>query len=420
VDEVGAGALEVDALAGGVGGEEDPDGVIGGGGVEGALDLFALVVADRAVELEEALVAAFGALEGAEEEAAQPALGVGVFGKNDELAGAPAAIGGRRGVAEVGGGALVLADPLEEGVDAAVGGGGVAAGEIEHGPQVGAGALRGRAEAGGGGGGALLLLGFEGFVGAIEVAVVELGGAVGWGEGGEGGEGVEAAGEVVVEAEGVGAEGAVEGGDRGEEALLEVGEDEALALVGGGDGELVVAQHTGEGELGGFAGGRQGPGGGEGEGGALVAGELRAGGVEGGLGGPGALVVAEGEGDDLTPREEAAGDPADVALEAADHHGAERVGALGDGGGAVEALGIEELQEGGEGVAVAVVRGGGEEEAVLEARTEVLAGDPGDLGVDRVGGARGGGDGVGLVEDEEGLAALAVLAVLAEEGAQGL
>jgi len=49
-------------------------------------------------------------------------------------------------------------------------------------------------------------------------------------------------------------------------------------------------------------------------------------------------------------------------------------------------------------------------------RGQVLAGDPGDLGVDGVGAAaRGGGDGVGFVEDEQGLAALALLAVLAAQ-----
>src|SRR5438046_2018892 len=58
VEEVGALALEVDAFAGGVGGEEDADGMIGEGAVEGALDVLALLVGHAAVEVEDVLVRA--------------------------------------------------------------------------------------------------------------------------------------------------------------------------------------------------------------------------------------------------------------------------------------------------------------------------------------------------------------------------
>ncbi len=50
VEEVGAVALEVHALARGVGGDEDADRVLVGRAVEGALDLLALVVGHAAVE----------------------------------------------------------------------------------------------------------------------------------------------------------------------------------------------------------------------------------------------------------------------------------------------------------------------------------------------------------------------------------
>jgi hypothetical protein len=50
VEQVGAVVLQVDALAGGVGGDEDPQGVVRGVGVEGVLDFLAGVVAHAAVE----------------------------------------------------------------------------------------------------------------------------------------------------------------------------------------------------------------------------------------------------------------------------------------------------------------------------------------------------------------------------------
>ncbi len=57
VEEVGAVALEVHALARGVGRDEDAHRVLVGRAVEGALYLLALLVGHAAVELEDALVA---------------------------------------------------------------------------------------------------------------------------------------------------------------------------------------------------------------------------------------------------------------------------------------------------------------------------------------------------------------------------
>jgi len=64
----------------------------------------------------------------------------------------------------------------------------------------------------------------------------------------------------------------------------------------------------------------------------------------------------------------------------ADHDGIEVAGADRDAAG--EALRIEDLQQAGERVGVAVVRGGRKEQPVLEPRREVPDG-PGELAVDR-------------------------------------
>ena len=71
---------------------------------------------------------------------------------------------------------------------------------------------------------------------------------------------------------------------------------------------------------------------------------------------------------------------------------------------AAEALRVEDLQQGGEAVGVAVVRRGREEQPVLEPRGEVADG-PGDLRVDGVFLAAGRGGVVGLVEDQQRAAA---------------
>ena len=68
VEEVGAVALEVHALAGGVGGDEDADGVLVGRGVEGALHLLARSSLMPPWKLQDALVAAVGVRDGGVEE----------------------------------------------------------------------------------------------------------------------------------------------------------------------------------------------------------------------------------------------------------------------------------------------------------------------------------------------------------------
>ena len=74
------------------------------------------------------------------------------------------------------------------------------------------------------------------------------------------------------------------------------------------------------------------------------------------------------------------------------------------GNPAAEALRVEDLQQGGEAVGVAVVRRGGEEEPVLEPRGEVADG-PRDVGVDGILLAAGGRGVMRLVQDEERAAA---------------
>ena len=71
-----------------------------------------------------------------------------------------------------------------------------------------------------------------------------------------------------------------------------------------------------------------------------------------------------------------------------------------DGHAAAEPLRVEDLEQGGEAVRVAVVRRGREEQPVLEARGQVADG-PGDLRVDGVVRAARGRGVVGLVEDQQ-------------------
>src|ERR1017187_8237577 len=88
----------------------------------------------------------------------------------------------------------------------------------------------------------------------------------------------------------------------------------------------------------------------------------------------------------------------DFALEAADHDGAE-LGGLG-GDAARETLVVEQFQEGGKALFVAIVRCGGEEELVLEVLADFAEG-LGALRVEgEVAGAAGGGV-VGFVDDED-------------------
>ena len=112
---------------------------------------------------------------------------------------------------------------------------------------------------------------------------------------------------------------------------------------------------------------------------------------------------------------------ADVSLEPADHDRAELLDAA-DRDAAGEALGVEDLQKGGEAVAMAVVGGRREEQAIFEARSDAVADDAGDLRVDgvaAVGCGGGWGDGVGLVEDQQGFSAAAFVEVL-DQGFQVL
>ena len=99
---------------------------------------------------------------------------------------------------------------------------------------------------------------------------------------------------------------------------------------------------------------------------------------------------------------ETALDLADVVLEPADHDVVEHL--LLDGHAAAEALRVEDLQQGGEAVGVAVVRRGRQEQPMLEPRGQVADG-PGDLRVDGVLLAAGRGGVVGLVQDEQRAAA---------------
>src|SRR5690606_35030878 len=103
--------LEVDALARGVGRDEDADGVLVRRGVEGALHLVARVVAHAAVEDEDALVAAIGVGDGAAQELEEVALGVAPLGEEDDAAIGPAGAGGIGGLIEADRWALMLAHP---------------------------------------------------------------------------------------------------------------------------------------------------------------------------------------------------------------------------------------------------------------------------------------------------------------------
>ena len=92
---------------------------------------------------------------------------------------------------------------------------------------------------------------------------------------------------------------------------------------------------------------------------------------------------------------------AQLALQAPDHHRFELLG-TGDGHAAGESLRIEDFQERREAVRVAVVRGGREEQAMLELRRH-LAHDMGDVGIDRILRRRRGCRRVRLVHDEQAL-----------------
>ena len=78
---------------------------------------------------------------------------------------------------------------------------------------------------------------------------------------------------------------------------------------------------------------------------------------------------------------ETAGEETDVAFEPADHNVIKV--RLGDGDALNKALGVEDVEKCGEAVRMAVVRGGAEEEPVLEALGKIADGT-GDPGIDGV------------------------------------
>ena len=117
------------------------------------------------------------------------------------------------------------------------------------------------------------------------------------------------------------------------------------------------------------------------------------------------------------PLGEPAGDGPEVFLEPADHHVFEEL--LGpDGHAPAESLRVEDFQQGGEAVGVAVVGRGREEQPVLEPPGQVADG-PGDLRVDGVFRAARRGGVVGLVEDEQ-RAGAEVAQPVAQRGRIGL
>ncbi len=94
-------------------------------------------------------------------------------------------------------------------------------------------------------------------------------------------------------------------------------------------------------------------------------------------------------------------DGAQIRLEPPHHHGIAQLGI--DRHPPDKALGIEQLEQRGKAVGVAVVRGRRQKQLVLKAGGEVADG-AGQLGVDGVLAAAGRGDVVGFIEDEEAAA----------------
>ena len=93
VDEVGAPSLQVDALARGVGADQDTQGLLRGVGVEGGLHLLAAILAGGAGEDADALVDAVGIGERFLEALFQPAPRVLPFGEDDQPAIVPSCAG---------------------------------------------------------------------------------------------------------------------------------------------------------------------------------------------------------------------------------------------------------------------------------------------------------------------------------------
>ena len=91
VDEPRTVVLQVDALRGGIGGEQNPHRRDLGAGLEGRLNPFALVRRHPAVEAQQALAAA---QPGVGQHLEQPALRVAILGEDDHPLGRPLAVGG--------------------------------------------------------------------------------------------------------------------------------------------------------------------------------------------------------------------------------------------------------------------------------------------------------------------------------------
>ena len=123
VEQVGAVGLEVQALAGGVGGEQDAQRILRRVGVEPALDLLAPRAAREAVDHLDALVGAVGALDRLLEDRLQVALrALAVLGEDQDAAVVPLR---RRALRRLAEGrevrAEVLADPVDQPADLGVG-----------------------------------------------------------------------------------------------------------------------------------------------------------------------------------------------------------------------------------------------------------------------------------------------------------
>jgi hypothetical protein len=356
------------------------------------------------VEDEHALVAPFGARERAREDLLHVALGVGVLREDDDPPVAPARVLVRAGTG-LGGrgdrGAGVRAEPGEERAHLGVGLAAAALGEGAHAPEDARRLLaRGRQEARRGGD-------LGGVLGGERLVVDAVGLRVALGLEKEirvHGRCLRLDATGLLEGTRVDLERPRERLRAAQETLLEVHEDQVAAALPGSAELGVAREELRELELDVLP--------------AEVAGE---GALLLGLSGLGARALLRGAPavravGELDPKEDALGELrdlelAEVALEAPHHHGSERTGVL-DGNAAREADGVEDLEEGAEGVRVPVVRRGAQEEAVVELGGEVADGGGGGA-VDGVLARRGRRGDVRLVEDEEAL--LGAVAEVGEE-----
>jgi hypothetical protein len=94
--EVRTIALQVQALPRSIGGDQDARRLVICVGIEGRLHLFALVVAHRAVESEDASVSVGTCFDSTLENLREVALRVGVLGEHDQALGSPSGAAGGR------------------------------------------------------------------------------------------------------------------------------------------------------------------------------------------------------------------------------------------------------------------------------------------------------------------------------------